>query len=147
MISSGKISLEDLLDIQPQQIVYEYLPYDLIGSRIVVTKENFSELDTKIQSFFREKKIELISQQRFSFDLIVRKSYIGKVNIDNLLIPFQIQLWETVAANFELLSYGNLKMNKILLPIVENWKDLITKEIDEKKLIAISLQSLSKLIG
>lgn len=124
-IFTGKIQLSNYLKQNELSLNENTLPYDYIGIRIVFKGDNHNRirshvdhLRTVLCNHYENVEIRKV----LSPDFIFRSAIVGFYNCKAVKLPFQIQIRDISADNYEYLSYGNYKMNKIWAPFLADWR-------------------------
>ncbi len=140
LIMAGVIDPLEFEESVPKSFTLDLMPYDLIGGEITVTtsgRQTFESFIQILNNYFLAEGIQLRDQEVYSPGWMGRKSLEGKFLHEGRLIPFQLHVWDHIARNYEFMSYGNYKMNKLFYPPISDWKTYL--EIDLPKLQFSSL--------
>ncbi len=146
MVNRNMINLSQLINQQPEQLDFEFLPYDLVGGRIIVSTTNeieFSSLVANLRAYFEKADAPLTDQRVFCTPELRRASMTGKLRTNEQLVPFQLHIWDVRAERFESMSYGNYKMNKIAYPIIARWRDHLEAPLSSLEYSNLVVSSLS----
>jgi hypothetical protein len=132
LISTGELDLAEVnkADVRLEEIP---LPYDLVGGQIIIESrgiEGFKKTTKELVEHFASNLIILRDQMVYSPEWMGRKSFVGKFRIKENDVPFQLHVWDQIAQRYEWLSYGNYKMNKLFCPVISNWKDHLTNDLN-----------------